>query len=298
MKLNILVYGVNGAQMAAGTQALVEAGHNVRAFTRSHNGAERWRKAGVDVAIGEMSDIDVLRTASEGQDAIFLHVPIVRDDEAAGIAYGLNTLKAAKAAGIKKVIWNTSVPIMDFSSETDPGAVILRALQEEGFSFLALTPTLYVENLLGPWTTNGFAKNVLAYPTPSEFKVQWVAARDFGRVADKALQGELPDKVIALGGPSALSGHELAQIVGEKTGQSLGFETLPAAEFQKSLEQIAGHRVGAMVGGMYAGIQASPEQFQPGFLTDADETERCFGLKLTPLSDWVDEYKGHLLASS
>lgn len=168
MKLKILAYGANGAQMAAGTQALVDAGHQVRAFTRSTKGAERWRAAGVDAVVGDMGDADALRRASEGQDALFLHVPLITDPDDDRNAYGLNALKAAKDAGIKGVVWNTGGPIMDLSSETDTGAVVLRALQDGGFFFLGLTPITYMENLLGPWTVTGLSQGKLPYGTPTD----------------------------------------------------------------------------------------------------------------------------------
>lgn len=295
MPLNILSYGANGEQMAAGTKALVDAGHHVRAFTRSVAGAERWKAIGVETFVGDMGDVDTLRQASEGQDALFLHVPLITDPNDDRSAYGLNALEAAKAVGIKKIVWNTGGPIMDPSSTTDAGAILLRALQEGGFSFLGLTPITYMENLLGPWTIDGFARNKLVYPTPANFKMQWGAAADFGHVANKAWQGDLPNEVIALGGSVALDGNDLARIVGDVLEQSLEFEVMAATEFEKQLSKSAGPHVAGMIAGMYGGIQANPDQFQPGFITDASATEKRFGIKLTPLSKWVAEHRQHFL---
>lgn len=294
MTLNILAYGANGAQMAAGTQALVDADHRVRAFTRSAAGAERWKSAGVDVVAGEMGDLAALQRASEGQDALFLHVPLITDPDDDRTAYGLNALQAAKAAGINRIVWNTGGPIMDPSSKTDTGAVVLRALQEGGFSFLGLTPITYMENLLGPWTVEGLAKGKVLYPTPASFKMQWVSAADFGRVADKALEAELPNEVLPLGGPAALDGVELSEIMSEALGRHLTFEMMPAPEFERQLAGLAGPQVAAMIAGMYGCIQANPDSFQPDFAIDAATIEARFELKLTPLSDWVSAVRSHL----
>ena len=277
--------------MAAGTQALVDAGHHVRAFTRSERGAKRWKAAGVDTVVGDMADLDTLRRASEGQDALFLHVPLITDPDVDRNAYGLNALQAAKDAGIKRIVWNTGGPIMDPSSTTDPGAVLLRAMQDGGFSFLGLTPITYLENLLGPWTTAGLAQGKLLYPTPASFKMQWGAAADFGRVASHALQGHLPNEVIALGGPAALDGDDLARIAGDFLDLNLVFETMPAAEFEAQLSQLAGPAVAGMIAGMYGGIQANPDQVQPGFVADANAIETRFNLKLTPFADWLAQHR-------
>ena len=128
MTLKILAYGANGAQMVGGTHALAEAGHEVTAFTRSEQGAARWKAAGVKTLIGDLSDEAVLHDASQGQDALFLHVPLFSDSNADRAAFGLNALKAAKAAGVTRVVWNTGGPIMDPASTTDPAAILLRAL--------------------------------------------------------------------------------------------------------------------------------------------------------------------------
>ncbi|WP_299733826.1 NmrA family NAD(P)-binding protein [uncultured Tateyamaria sp.] len=290
MTLRILAYGANGAQMAAGTQALVDAGHDVRVFTRSEAGAERWRAAGVEAIIGDMADQDGLIAASDKRDALFLHVPLITNPDDDRNAYGLNALSAARTTGVKKIVWNTGGPIMDPASTTDPGAVLLRALQEDGFSFLGLTPVTYMENLLGPWTTAGLAQGKLLYPTPATFKMQWGAAADFGRVADKALQGELPNEVLTLGGPQALDGDDLARIMGDTLGTELAFETMPASEFETHLAKMGSPQVASMIAGMYGGIQANPDQFQPGFVTDAGAIENRFNIKLTSFSQWVSDH--------
>lgn len=294
MALKILAYGANGAQMAAGTQALVDAGHEVRAFTRSESGAQRWKDSGVQTVVGDMSDLDALRRASEGQDALFLHVPLITGADDDRNAFGLNALQAAKDAGISRIIWNTGGPIMDPNSKTDPGAILLRALQDGGFSFLGMTPITYMENLLGPWTTEGLPKGVLPYPTPASFKMQWGAAADFGRVANRALLADLPNEVITLGGAAALDGDDLARITSDVLGRTVTFETMPAAEFESQLAQFAGPMVAGMIAGMYGGIQANPDQFQPGFVVDAQQIEERFGLKLTSYSDWLTQNLPHL----
>ena len=291
MTLKILAYGANGAQMAGGTQALAEAGHDVTAFTRSEQGAARWKAAGVKTIVGDMNDEAVLRAASEGQDAIFLHVPLITDPNADRAAFGLNALKAARSAGVKRVVWNTGGPIMDPSSTTEPGAILLRALKDDGFSFLGLTPVTYMENLAGPWTVSALADGRLSYPTPASFKMNWVAAADFGRVADKALQGQLPNEVIALGGPAALDGTDLARIMGQTFGLELTFDTMAASDFEAQLAVLAGPQVAGMIAGLYGGIQANPDQFQPGFLTDAGSIEKRFGLELTSLADWASQHR-------
>lgn len=294
MKQTILIYGANGAQMNAGTRELIKRGHTVRVLCRTEDSAAAWAAAGAQTAMGEMGDLDALVRASHGCDAIFLLVPLVRDSDELGTTFGLNALKAAIHAGINRVIWNTGGPIMDETSSSEPGAIILRQLRANGFSFLGLTPITYMENLLGPWTLAELKNGSLAYPTPADFKMQWVAARDFGRVADSALATDLPNEVLPLGGPAALNGHDLARIIGATIDRPLIFQTMPAKAFEDHLATGAGPRVAAMIGGMYGAIQANAAQFQPGFLTDPSDIEGRFGITLTSLEDWAEEHSSIL----
>lgn len=297
MTQTILVYGANGAQMHGGTQALIKSGHKVRVLCRTQSNASEWEAKGASSVIGEMRDLDSLIRASQGCDAVFLLVPLIRSEANLGITYGLNALKAAEIAGITRIIWNTGGPIMDEASETDPGAVVLRQLRKDKFSFLGLTPITYMENLLGPWTTAGLAKGTLPYPTPAKFQMQWGAAIDFGRIADKALQQDkLPNEVLRLGGPSPLDGYDLVRILSDVLGKDITFEVMPAQDFQAILEHSAGPRVAAMIGGMYGAVQANPEQFQTGFLADPTDIERRFDLKLTTLADWAKDNASGLLS--
>lgn len=290
MTNTILVYGASGAQMGPGTEFLISAGHKVRVFTRSVEKAAEWKAKGAEPIIGDMSDYDVMRRASEGCDALFLLIPTFRGSDALGATFGLNAIKAAADAGIKKVIWNTAGPLPDEGSEaaeTSSGWQVLREMKAQGISYLGLQPLTYMENLFGPWNTIRMADGVVSYPTPPEFKMQWVAARDFGVVADAALTGALPNEIIRLGGPAALDGNDVTNAFVSSLGGEFSYQMTPVETFQPYLEQSGAMDVAAMIGGLYAAIQAAPQEMQPGFILDADAIADRFGIKLTSLEDWI-----------
>jgi len=121
--------------------------------------------------------------------------------------------------------------------------------------------------------------------------MQWVAAADFDRVTDRALQRDLPNEILRLGGPAALDGYDLTRIMGDVLGHDLTFDTMPASEFERQLAQLAGPHVAGMIAGMYGGIQANANDFQPRFLIDAEAIETRFDIKLTSISEWVSEHR-------
>jgi len=62
---------------------------------------------------------------------------------------------------------------------------------------------------------------------------------------------------------------------------------MPASEFEQHLSPMAGAQVAGMIAGMYGGIQANPDAFQPGFVPEASTIESRFDLQLTSLADWI-----------
>ena len=293
--MKVLVYGANGAQGGAAAKALMGNGYDIRVLMRSEEKGADWATKGAEVAIGNMGDLDSLKRAGEGCDAVFLIVPTVRESDQDGVAFGLNAVKAAKAAGITKIVWNTSGPVAAEGTEaanTDPAARVLRAMMAEGISFLGLQPTLYMENFLGPWTIERLKTNkIFSYPIPPTFKVQWVAARDFGIVAAAVFSNDLPNEIIQLGGPQVLDGSALAQEFSRALGLELDFETTPIDIFKDYLFQATGPRVADIVSGLYQAIQTVPEQLQPGFVLDADAIASRFNVQLTSLETWISEYR-------
>lgn len=74
-KATILVSGATGRTGGAAVNELLKMGKSVRAYVRSDGEqAAALRQRGVDIAIGDFTDIDAVRAAMEGiRSAYFLH---------------------------------------------------------------------------------------------------------------------------------------------------------------------------------------------------------------------------------
>jgi nucleoside-diphosphate-sugar epimerase len=76
--MSVLVTGATGTVGSVVVSQLVAAGLDVRAFTRS---AEKATLApGVTPFMGELLDVDALRAAVDGVEAVFLLSPVVPDE--------------------------------------------------------------------------------------------------------------------------------------------------------------------------------------------------------------------------
>lgn len=74
-KTDILVSGATGRTGGAAIDELLQLGKKVRAYVRSDDDrAKALRKRGVEIAVGDFTDIDDIRAAMEGiRSAYFLH---------------------------------------------------------------------------------------------------------------------------------------------------------------------------------------------------------------------------------
>src|SRR5258706_9176422 len=97
----ILVSGATGRTGGTAIDELLEMNKRVRAYVRSDDErAAALRERGVDIAVGDFTDIDDIRAAMEGvSSAYFLH-PIAPGIISAAAYFA----QAAKEAGVKAIV--------------------------------------------------------------------------------------------------------------------------------------------------------------------------------------------------
>ena len=97
----ILVSGATGRTGGATVDELLKMGKRVRAYVRSDGeAAAALRARGVEIAVGDFSDLDRIRAAVEGiESAYFLH-PITPGIVAAAAYFA----QAAQEAGVKAIV--------------------------------------------------------------------------------------------------------------------------------------------------------------------------------------------------
>ncbi|TCL06329.1 NmrA family NAD(P)-binding protein [Sodalis ligni] len=96
-KANILVSGATGRTGGAAIEQLLNMGKRVRAYVRSDSEkAAALRKRGVEIALGDFTNIDAIRAAMEGIDAAYFLYPIAPGIISAAAFFA----QAAKEAGV------------------------------------------------------------------------------------------------------------------------------------------------------------------------------------------------------
>jgi uncharacterized protein YbjT (DUF2867 family) len=219
--MTILVTGATGRVGRQVVQQLVKRGANVRVLTRDPSKAAF--PSSVEIAKGDLLDIDALRSAFKGVSTLFLLNAVTGDE----FTQALITLNIARECGVERLVY-LSVLHSDRFVNVPHFAVKLgaeRMIEQMGFSATILRPSYFIDN-------EHMVKDVIfqhgVYPMPIGGKgVAMVDARDIAEVAAIELirreqaPGKLPVDTINLVGPDTLTGADVASIWSEVLGRTI-----------------------------------------------------------------------------
>lgn len=233
--MKILVTGATGRVGRHVVQQLVERGADVRVLVRDPAKADF--PAGVEVAKGDLLDIDALRAAFTGVRTLFLLNAVAGDE----FTQALITLNVAREAGVQRVVYLSVIHADRFVNvphfAVKSGAE--RMIEQMDFSATILRPSYFIDNEL-------MIKDVIlnhgVYPMPIGGKgVAMVDARDIAEVAaielirrDQA-PGKLPIDTINLVGPQTLTGSDVAAIWSEVLGRPIVYGGDDPTGFEQNL---------------------------------------------------------------
>ncbi|AIT05291.1 NmrA family transcriptional regulator [Sphingomonas taxi] len=233
--MTILVIGATGRVGRHVVEQLVARDASVRVLTRDPTKAAF--PAGVDVAKGDLLDIDSLRGAFVGVRTLFLLNAVTGDEFTQAIV----TLNVAREAGVDRVVYlsvfdaDCAVNVPHFAVKS--GAE--RMLEAMNFGATILRPTYFIDN-------EAMVKDVIlqhgVYPMPIGGKgVAMVDARDIAEVAaielirrDRAT-GRLPIDTINVVGPETLTGEDVAAIWSEVLGRPVRYGGDDPSGFEQNM---------------------------------------------------------------
>jgi len=217
--MTILVIGATGNVGRPTVQALLAKGESVRCLSRSEEKLAALPK-GVDGAIGDLENGSGLEAAFAGVDRLFL---ITANGETEA-ARGLNAVNAAKAAGVKHIV---------FLSVQDPGGEpavphsrtklpIEQAIKDSGMAYTILRPNFFNQ------TDMSVAKVVMdygVYPMPiGSIGQNRIDTRD---IADAAVRVLTEDGHAGaeynLHGPATINGEQAAAVYSEHFGRPVAY---------------------------------------------------------------------------
>ncbi len=218
-------------------EQLVAAGRDVRALTRDP--AKAGLPTGAEVVAGDLADAQSLSAAFKDVAAVFLLAAVP--------GFAPTFLKAAKAAGVGRIVFQSSGAVDDAADEQpNPIAAfhheIERAIQQSGLEWTFLRLEVASADAL-QW----------AFDVPGQLKAGDVVRgpygqaagspihpADFAAVAIAALTGdEHAGKTYRLTGPTSLTHIEQVRLIGEALGRPLRYEELELEAARQAISPYA-----------------------------------------------------------
>jgi uncharacterized protein YbjT (DUF2867 family) len=280
--MTILVTGATGRIGRHVIDQLVDRGADVRALTRDPAKADF--PAGVEIAQGDMLDIDSLRAAFTGVSALFLLNAVTGDE----FAQALIALNIARESGVDRVVYlsvmhaDRAVNVPHFAVKS--GAE--RMLEQMDFSATILRPAYFMDN-------EAMIKDVVlnhhVYPMPIGGKgIAMVDSRDIAEVAAIELirraqaPGKLPIEIINLVGPDTLTGAGAAAIWSELLGRPVAYGGDDPSGFEQSMARFLPKWTA------YEMRLMAERYVSDGMIPEAGDVERLTSILGRPLHNYRD----------
>lgn len=248
----VTITGIAGAQQAATAAAFAAAGWQVTGTARSAKAGARMT---ADLETGEG-----LAAAFDGRDAVVFTLP---QDHRAGsmLRMAKAVAGAASAAGVGRLIVN-------LAGRADPrgkGPFFddLRAVRDCALSAavpaVVLEPTVYMDNLLAPWSLPGILAGTLAYPAAAQVRLAWLSHASLAQAVVAAAAADVTGRSLRLGGPEALSGLDLTAALSARLGRPMAYARIPLDSFAAGLNAAFGAPAGDRIAELYALLDSHPE---------------------------------------
>jgi uncharacterized protein YbjT (DUF2867 family) len=264
----VAVHGATGSQGAAAVERLSADGHAVRALSRS---------TGAD-----LSDLPSLQRAYDGARTVVLQLPLVFDERALLMAY--NAAAAASTSGVEHLVINassqvppllTGIPFMDARHLASSATVS---------TVTVLQPTLYYENITGPWSARSIVDDgVLRSALPATHAAAWVATADVAVAIEHAVVRRVGGWFALPGTP--VTGHELTDALAQRLGRPVRWQQVTPEEYGDLLRPHLGDHAADGIIGSYHAILAGLDVPPP----DAAPAVAALAWRPRDLSTWLAE---------
>ena len=232
-----LVSGATGTTGRAAIAALRDAGRRVRALVHKEDArADALRQQGAETVLGELLDLDQVRSAMEGVTGAYFVYPFQPGliDAAALFA------QAAIEAGVGSIV-NMSQKSARREAKSEAARdhwITEQVFNWSGVPSTHIRPTFFAEWLLYPmdgWNVKG---GVIEFPL-ADGRHAPIAGEDQGRVIAALLQDPKPHvgKVYPLYGPVELNHQEIAEKLTKTLGRPFVYKPLTIPEFRMRMEK-------------------------------------------------------------
>lgn len=292
----VLVYLANGVQGGAVVRAALARGFAVRAMVRRRAHTVWSSVSGVETVEADLDDLDALRAASVGVDAVVLQIPTGPSDIMA--AQARRAAQATVAAGVGAVVLklaSVSRPAPCAEPSFVGNARVEAALRDAGLSFACVRPTMYLDNLLKPSARRDIVEDgVFSPPIAATQRIAWTSADDCARAA-VALLGSGATGDYRIGGARDLDGPALAACLSEGLGRPVVYRAQPVDAFEQEVEAAMGAGMGARIASKFRYFASFPDEADAILTQSGPSPFPLADLERTDVTAWVRRHRAAFL---
>jgi uncharacterized protein YbjT (DUF2867 family) len=299
----VTVFGASGRQGMAQVRQLVAAGHKVRALSRRQDPFYGETFDNVEVMAADITDSESVSPAFKGVDADFythpLRGPAPRDSaQRPDRAIWLDRLgRAAKEAGVKRFVWNTSSWIQDRPG--DPGFYAgntegINALWRSGVPGTVFGSVLFMDNLLTNWAFPYIVREgKFIYAHKPDLEANWISLDDVAKFMIASLdRPDMEGAWMNIGGPQRLKPTDVAAALSDAVGRKVVYEPVSPRRFAELLTDAFGDDMGPeerdftreYIDKFYQYNNESPTR---PFQVDTEAMLDRIPIKLETIGDWA-----------
>lgn len=228
----ICITGAGGTVSSELIKELESAKVVFRAAYFSKKKVEAARAKGIDAVIMDYNSPDILRTAFEGCEKLFLLGPNVVNQT----QLEFNAVEAAKAVGVQHIVKQSVLGAYD---EAFSLALVHRPVEKKiessGMEWTFLRPNSFMQNVV-TFMSKTIKAEASFYSASGEAKISHVDVRDIASVAMKALtEPGHAGKSYTLTGPKALSYDEFANELSKVLDRPISHINLPPSDLKHGM---------------------------------------------------------------
>ncbi|MBE8589839.1 NmrA family NAD(P)-binding protein [Pseudomonas sp. MAFF 301449] len=285
---DILVSGATGRTGAAAIDELLKLGKSVRAYVRSDDErAAALRQRGVEIAIGDFTDIDAIRAAMEGIRSAYFLYPL-----APGIVEGAAYFaQAAKEAGVKAIVNMSQISARRDSKShlAQDHWISERVFDWSGVPTTHLRPTFFADWLAYPhFAKEIWAKKKIEFPFENGRHAP-IATDDQGRVIAHILANPAghEGKIYSLHGPVEMNHTEIAAAMSEVLGAEIQYAPTSIEAFEHKME----HEYKFPAALVQHLVEVAQNYREGVFAGENDVVEKVTGTPALSVQAFVEKYR-------
>ena len=288
--MKTLLVGATGLLGPEICQRLMSAGHRVRALVRST--ADAGKRAalhalGVELVEGDLKDTASLARACGGVQAVISTASstLSRQEgdsiESVDHRGQLALVEAARQAGVDRFVFVSfrENPRIQFPLTVAKRAVE-RALKSSGMAYTVIQASYFMEVWLTPALGFDAANGKVRLYGDGSQPISWISYKDVARAAAAAIiEGTGRHMVVELGGPQALSPHEVVRMFETAGAGEITTESVPVTVLEGQLKGSTDSLQQSFAGLML--------QYAAGDAIDTTTSSRLFPFQMTSVRDFI-----------